>query len=242
MRKDLQIYLTDSQLIKTTYEKVAIVYTRGSLNLNDIVDEMVLLQPSLNPDTVYAIISIFNRTVSELSISGYNVNTGLVHLRPSVKGTIKNHKWDHETNRVTISTTPTDSLRKEAATATVNILGKLPNPHSISSVLNLPTRISYSPLTLNRVVEIKGELMKIAGDDPSCGIELQNTETGECFRIPANQIIDNFPRKILFMLCEPITPGTYKLSVTTQYSGSKRLLIKPIRITYSLPVIVVSKL
>jgi hypothetical protein len=57
-----------------------------SVDLRAIVDELVKEGMEIKRETVVDIISRYNRKAAELVVSGYNVNTGLVYMRPVIKG------------------------------------------------------------------------------------------------------------------------------------------------------------
>jgi hypothetical protein len=80
-------------------------------------------------------------------------------------------------------------------------------------------------LTPGMGIRIRGNKMKIAGDDPAVGITIINAAGGSVM-VDAAAIMRNGPREIEF-ICPSLPPGTYRLQVTTMYAGGNGLLKEP---------------
>ncbi|MDR1699531.1 MAG: DUF4469 domain-containing protein, partial [Prevotellaceae bacterium] len=167
-----------------------------------------------------------------------NVNNGLVHIRPVIKGAFYGKTWNPQTNSLVASITPGAALRKAIAETEVVILGEQPDMLNILGLTDTSTGNTDGALTKGRNAEIKGTYLKIAGDDPSCGITFTNIETKAAIRLSPADIVLNEPSRLLILLPATLASGEYELTVTTQFTGAGRLLKQPRSAVFGLPVIV----
>ena len=75
-------------------------------------------------------------------------------------------------------------------------------------------------------MEILGKNIKVVGLHPAIGIELVNSKDN-IVRITKEQIVLNKPSRLILVLPDDLSSGTYKLNITTQYSAGSRLLKRP---------------
>jgi len=71
-----------------------------SFGLEDIINELVKENPELNSVVALKTINAFNQKIIELVATGNQVNTGLVNLYPTIKGSIAENSWNPVLNRV----------------------------------------------------------------------------------------------------------------------------------------------
>lgn len=103
MKKTLNAWLKKNLLTEDPKDYAASVQSKGSAVLADIVNEMANEGMEIKRETVIDIISRFNRKAADLVLSGYNVNTGLVYMRPVVKGVFHDKIWTADANPVYIA-------------------------------------------------------------------------------------------------------------------------------------------
>ena len=80
-----------------------------------------------------------------------------------------------------------------------------------------------------------GKNIKIAGDDPSVGITLTDSEGTET-KIKGGLIGVNQPSKLVFFIPAGLDDGVYTLKVTTQFAGGNQLLKTPRSIVKTLTI------
>jgi hypothetical protein len=238
MAKKLNAWLRKNHLTADANDFVAVPVTIGSAGIDEIADELVREGLELKRETVIDVITRFNRKTAEMAVGGYNVSNGLVHIRPSIKGAFYGKAWNPEVNSLVASISPGAALRTAIAETEVEILGEQPDMIEILSLTDTGTGKTDGTLTKGRNAEIKGSYLKIAGDDPSCGITFTNTATTKVTKLSAADIVLNEPSRLLILLPAALGPGKYELMVTTQFTSSGKLLKQPRSIVFGVPVTV----
>lgn len=237
--KKLNSWIRPNPLTEDPNDMVAVPVTVGSAGIDQIVDELQKEGLELRRETAIDIITRFNRKTAEMATEGYNVNNGLVHIRPVIKGAFYGKTWNPEVNQLVASITPGAALRKAIAETEVVILGEQPDMLSILSLTDSSTGSTDGTLTKGRNAEIKGGYLKIAGEDPACGISFTNVETDEVTGLDAADIVLNEPSRLLILVPAALAAGEYRLTVTTQFTrGNQQLLKQPRSATFHLPIII----
>ena len=237
MKKTLNAWLKKNMLTEDPKDYVASVQKKGSIGISDIVDELVSEGMEIKRETVIDIISRFNRKAADLVLSGYNVNTGLVYMRPVVKGVFYDKTWNPETNSVYIAINQGLDLRNAVAETVVEIMGEQAEPLEIYSITDSMTGKTDGTLTKGRNAEIKGSYLKVVGESPDCGISFKNTVTQAITKLAINDIVLNEPSRLLILVPSELAKGEYELSLTTQYTGGNTLLKTPRSIICDLAII-----
>ena len=238
MAKKLNAWIRKNPLTPDPNDYTAVPVTIGSVNISDIVSELVKEGMELKSETVTDVITRFNRKATEMVVSGYAVNNGLVHIRPIIKGVFYDKTWNPETNSLVASISPGADLRKAMAETVVEILGEQPDMLEIFSLTDTYTALTDGTLTKGRNAEIKGSYLKITGDDPACGITFTNTGTKAEIRLENADIVINEPSRLLILVPAGIAAGEYELTITTQYTGGNAALKQPRSTTFSTLVII----
>ena len=208
------------------------------MGVDDIVDEIIKDGTELKRDTIINIVNRFNDKAASLVVSGYNVNTGLVYMRPVIKGVFYNKTWDPANHSLYVGITQGIDLREAIAETTVEILGEQSDPIEILALTDMTTGKTDGTLTKGRNAELKGSYLKIAGDNADCGITFTNTSTQETTRLTTADIVLNDPSRLLIFVPAALAAGEYELTVTTQYCGGGKLLKEPRSTTLDLPIVI----
>ncbi|MDR2393638.1 MAG: DUF4469 domain-containing protein [Treponema sp.] len=125
-------------------------------------------------------------------------------------------------NKITVHFLADKELGAAARSASLNRLHGVEQGPIIDSVEDKSSGAIDGKLSPGHGVQISGKDIKIAGADSSVGIHLID-ETGNAVSVPAGDILENGPTKLLF-ICPALSVGKYTIQVTTQYSpGSKEL-------------------
>ncbi|GIM51842.1 hypothetical protein CAPN004_08720 [Capnocytophaga cynodegmi] len=215
-----------------TTDFIAVPVTIGSVSMQDIIQSLKEEGMEIRTETAQDIISRFNRKVAEMVLEGYNVNTGLVYMRPTIRGVFREKAWNPEIHNVQISITQGAELRKEVAQTAVEILGVQADPMTILSVTDSATKKTDGSITKGKNVEIKGAYLKIAGTSPNNGVYLRNIDTGKETKLPEEDIVFNEPSRLLILVPADLESGSYELSIVTQFSQGKSLLKEPRKTTF----------
>lgn len=101
-------------------------------------------------ETLKHAVDLFQRTVSELVLNGYSVNTGLFRAVPQFRGVIDGGVWNPERNSIYVSFNQDKDLREAIARTGVKILEpKAIRP--ISSVVKTPPPVLRTVVRLQDV-------------------------------------------------------------------------------------------
>jgi len=112
MKKILNVKLQRNPLSHNPTNYIAQVVTIGSVGLSEIIDEMIKENKDIDKETAFNLLNAFNRKAADLVISGYNVDTNLVTLSPTVNGSFYGGKFNHELSSVDISVKFGNELNK----------------------------------------------------------------------------------------------------------------------------------
>ncbi|ADQ82706.1 DUF4469 domain-containing protein [Riemerella anatipestifer] len=218
---------------------VAVPLLGGSLGITEIIDALKKEGMEIQTETAVDIITRFNRKASELVLNGYSVNTGLVYMRPAIKGVFYDKTWDKEKHSVYVNVNQGTDLRKAANDTKVEILGEQSSPMSVFSITDKATGKADGTLTKGKNAEIKGTYIKIDGDNPKNGIVFKNLDTQQEVKLSAEHIVLNEPSRLLILVPTDLEAGNYELSITTQSSKGTTLLKEPRTETLSTPITIV---
>ena len=238
MNNVLKAWIRKNNLTEDPNDFTAVVLTSSSVGVKEIVDELVKEGMEIKRETVIDIVTRFNRKSAEMVVSGHNVNTGLVYMRPIITGVFYDKTWSAEKNPVYVTINQGVDLRAAIAETTVEILGEQSEPIEILSLTDTTTGKTDGTLTKGRNAELKGSYLKIVGENPDCGISFKNTATQEITQLEIGDLVLNEPSRLLILVPDSLTAGEYELTITTQYSKGKYTLKDPRSVTFSTPVII----
>ena len=234
----LNAWLRLNHLTEEKGDYVATPQAAGSLNITDLVADLQKEGMEIKAETAVDIITRFNRKAAERVLSGYNVNTGLVYMRPVIKGVFRDKTWNPAAHSVYVAINQGLDLRHAVADTVVTILGEQADPIAIYTLTNSATGATDGSLTPGRNAELKGTYLKIAGSDPACGILFRNIDTKEETRLAPADIVLNEPSRLLILVPASLPAGEYELEVKTQYSGGNNLLKQPRSVIFGNPAII----
>jgi hypothetical protein len=224
-KNQLNVTLVENKLTTDKTDFNGMVVSNGTLGLDDVVKEMQKDGMDIKPETAIAILSRYNNKCLDLVMNGNHVNTGLALMRPTVKGVFHGETWNPEENSVHVMFTQTAETQRAIAETTVAFVGEHHDHIAIFEVKDLKTGKTDGTASRGYVLQIKGVNIKIAGDDPACGIYLSH-QPG-VFKFTPSQIIHNEPKTIEVLIPSNSVLDSYTLRITTQYSGSAKLLNSP---------------
>ncbi|AZZ59562.1 DUF4469 domain-containing protein [Riemerella anatipestifer] len=218
---------------------VAVPLLGDSLGITEIVEALKKEGMEIQTETAVDIITRFNRKASELVLNGYSVNTGLVYMRPAIKGVFYDKTWDKEKHSVYVNVNQGLDLRKAVADTKVEVLGEQSSPMSVFSITDKATGKADGTLTKGKNTEIKGTFIKIDGNDPKNGIVFKNLDTQQEVKLSAEHIVLNEPSRLLILVPIDLEAGNYELSITTQFTKGNTLLKDPRTENLSTPIVIV---
>ena len=224
----LKAWLVDNTV--TTDDKTDKIFQLESTRTADltyIIDRMVAKNPGVLRTTMEMIVKLHNEVVAEEVLNGVSVNTGLFRAVAQFRGTAVNDAWDPKKDSVYVSFTQGKTLRESTQDTTVEVLGDRPTKFYIGSTNDVATKATDNSATAGRNLTLYGKNILPAGDDPSVGVTLTNTETQAVTRLTEDMIALAEPSRLVILIPSDLDDGEYTLTVTTQYSGGARPLVNP---------------
>jgi hypothetical protein len=173
MKNILKVWLRKNLLAADPAEYNAQIAVRGNMDLDEIVDELIKDGLELNREAAINLISSFNRKSADLVLTGYNVNTGLVKMRSSVREPLMNGKWDPNTNWVNVTLTHGKDLYQAVADTTVEIAGEREVILETYHLSDQPVQFTGNTPGKVKNADIYEPRLKIAGE-PACGMAFRN--------------------------------------------------------------------
>lgn len=226
MRKVLQGWLVDNTVTTDNKnDKILILKSAGSLNLDDVIDEMLKQDTGLRIETLQHSISLYHRVLMDLVLNGYSVNTGLFRAVAQFTGVIDGGVWNKESNSIYVQLTQDKGLREAIAETSVSILGEKPDVQYILETQDIKSGRRDGSATAGRILKVVGNMLKVVGDNPSVGITLADAD-GKVTKLDADMIDTNKPKLLSILIPAELEKGEYTLTVTTQFS-SGHLLKEP---------------
>jgi hypothetical protein len=201
----------------------AVVVPQGHMNMEDVVDMLVDEGTEFARETLIDIIGRYNRMCAKYAVVGYDVDTGLVYLRPVVKGVFHDKTYDPAKDSLYVLATQGKDLRDAIADTHVEITGEAPSLLQILRVENLVPGTSENTLNRGRNAQIVGSYIKIAGDSPEVGVYLTTADGSVVVKLPDDYIVKNDPSAVIILVPSDIPPGAYRLRVVTQFNQKKQL-------------------
>ena len=227
MKQDLKGWIMDTNF-STEEEKGQILRleSAGSIGLREVVEEMSREGTGLRPETLAHVVSLYQRVLTRLVLSGYSVNTGMFRLAPGFKGLVEGGVWDAGRNSIRVTFTQGKELRQAIAQTPVKILSRRAEGIVILSGRDTSTGATDFTATAGRNYELRGRRLKVEGTDPAVGIELADGQ-GYTLCLGPDMLAVNMPTRLVFLLPPDLPAGTYTLTVTSQRSNAGQLLRQP---------------
>ena len=164
---------------------------------------------------------------------GYSVNTGYFLVSPVIKGIFRSirDKFDRTRHSLYFLFNQGEILRKEIDEVEVEITGVGEAGLQIIEVVDFKTGSVNDRITPDRSLRIRGEKLKLAGENPNVGVYFVNEATGELIKVDADEIVDNKPSELVVVVPR-LEAGLYFVQVTTQFSSGNIPLKEPRTVTF----------
>jgi hypothetical protein len=183
-------------------------------------------------------VELFLREMAYQLCDGFAVNTGWFTASVHIKGVFKSMLdiFDPKRHTVVIEFHQGALLRNELQNITVEVLGVAETGVLIAQVIDVKSGTVNDLLTPNRNLKIAGYKLKIVGENADNGVYFTD-EQGVQTKVDSSDIVTNNPSELIIVTPE-LAPGTYHLSVTTQFASGAQLLKEPRSVTFDSPLTV----
>lgn len=227
MKNVLKAWLTNNAVsVDNKEDKILVLECAGNLVLSDVLNEMNKQDTGLRPETMAHVVDLFQRTVQDLVLSGYSVNTGLFRVVAQFRGVVYDGVWDPQKNTVYALFTQDKNLRKAINATPVKILGEKGDAAYIIATEDIATRATNGIATPGRTFRLKGKNIKVAGPDERIGIYIVDSAGNER-KLPDDLLALNNPSEVIVQLPADLAEGAYELHIVTQFSTGNKLLKEP---------------
>lgn len=222
MKKELKAWIADNTVTANKTDKILLLDSAGSINLDDIIDEMLKEGTGLRPETLRHAVQLYNRIVTDFILNGYQVNTGLFYAVAKLTGILEGGVWNKQTNSIYVSFRQGKELRSAINETSVSILGEKGSVMYILEVEDRKTGRKDGCVTAGRNIFVRGSMLKLVGENPAVGVSLTDSD-GTVTVLEEDMVTTNKPSELTLLLPADLAEGEYTLTVTTQYTTGQLL-------------------
>ena len=122
--KIVKVHLVQTSLQTVRNKSLVIPQPKGKYDIRKIVELIKPRVPFVDAAIIVILIRIFNEMVIELASEGYHIDTGLVHIRPVITGTVPVGRTILKANKLKIVTIPGKVLRNCVAKTKLRVSRK----------------------------------------------------------------------------------------------------------------------
>jgi hypothetical protein len=168
----------------------------------------------------------YDEEVAYQLCDGYAVNNGYYTIHPNIGGTFNSTAeiHDHQKHPITFRFSARSKLRNLIKNIEVVVEGMADTGGYIDEYIDQEGDYVNSQFMPDNMFAIHGHKIKIAGDDPSCGLYFVPVQDPSR-AVKVTRVGDNNPTKVT-----GIAPNTghtkNRIEIRTQYSGSGAILLK----------------
>jgi len=182
---------------------------------SDIIDEMMSQGAGLTRSDIASVFEAMTQAMTRVIAKGGAIRTPLISTSFSIPG-VYNLDDEAPASGLKINARPGTSLRKAAVGVPVRKVRAEQTGPIVDSIRGLTASGgSTDTLAPGGLVEIRGAKLKITGE--GAGVYFRNTASAieTAFTAPFG---DNVPSRLMFVL-PGLTPGDYRITVRTRYTG-----------------------
>jgi hypothetical protein len=224
----IKAWLYENLLTDDKNDYTARVSAERTLGVRDICESAVARGGAdINAAAMEHAVALFHKEAAYRLCDGFSINTGWYNASTHVKGVFTSpaEGFDPEKHTVAVEFRQGAELRRELAQVNVQVLGKAESGFLIAEVVDLRSGSVNDLLTPGRNARITGGKLKVEGDDPSCGVYFVSEADGARIKVDAADIVENVNAHLLIIV-PALAAGTYRLEVTTQYTGNTGRFLK----------------
>ncbi len=178
----------------------------------------------VDPATLLHYVKGFQREVFYLVCNNCKVTTDLYAIGTNVTGKFvtTDESFDPKRHHADIQFSKGVLTREFSQFIEVAIVSGDKPVRCIWHVTDVKTGSVNSLLTPNCDLRIKGQKIKIAGDDETVGVYFVNETSGEGTKVDPSDIVNNKPSELIVTIPALIS-GSYRLMIITQFTRADRL-------------------
>lgn len=126
---------------------------------------------------------------------------------------------------LTVGFTPSEDIQNTVSQLKIGSVSLNLRAPSINSIVNLATKQETKVLSLGKCAELKGNRLKITGDEsgiffaPVTSESEIDSDEGNWIKVPEENLLKNYPKSLIFQVPGTILAGKYAIVVRTLYCG-----------------------
>ena len=181
-------------------------------------------------DSLSSNVKLFFDEMAYLLCDGFAIDTGYFSIHPNIGGTFNaaNETHNHMKNPISFRFRTKAKLRKLISRIAVEIEGLADTAGFIGGFIDYDTNVPNPDLIPGNQFCITGHKIKIAGDDPSCGLYFVSVDDPSK-EVKVTRLAENSPAKLTGIIPETASAQS-SILIRTQYAGSGGTLLKHPRV------------
>jgi hypothetical protein len=217
----LEYFLVPNELTEDPNDFRAQVANVRSFTQNDVIDRIMKIGAGLTRSDIVSVLEAEKQVVTDIIADGGAVNTDLFYASPSIQG-VFTATAEPDAHTVRINLHPGQVLQKAIADMkTKKVPGGGTSSHIINAVIDAITGEVNIGLTVGGIVTIQGHKIKVSGSDADVGLYFRSVTSGAEEKYHGI-FGENLPSRLMFIM-PALTPGVYRLSIKTMFSGATDL-------------------
>jgi len=220
--RTIQAFLYPNPMKNAKGKYLARTLKHATCSIADICTSLASKSGSaVNADTMEYHAKILLEEIMEHVMDGKKVDCGYFTVQANIKGSFNSlhDNFDPNKHGVEIVFSSTKKTIEKAKNLTAEISHGNPFNYGIWNVEDGRTKQRTYDIQARALLTISGGRIKITGDDPATGIYFTNTDSSIETKVQPNDIFEN-GNTIVKILVPDLNPGSYKLTIVTQYSGN----------------------
>lgn len=219
----LRFGLSPNHLTDDPNDYMAVVTDNETVTTEQLIVEMSGKGSTVTKAEALSVIEEFMYTIAQHVKKGYNVNTELIKIYPSIVGVFnsENEGFDLSKHGIRLNINPGSRLREIIHEIEVKKVKLEANIPMLQQFTDLKTHIVNESFTLGQIASLKGSQLKFDAEDPTQGIFFIASAEGTQTRV--ENVVKNKPSELLFFIPESIGTGTFQVEVRTIYPNYKTM-------------------
>jgi hypothetical protein len=237
----IKALLYDNLLTENPDDFTARVQSEKSLGIADVCKTAVSRGGAdISAKAMEHAVRLFLAEMAYRLQDGFSVNTGYFNVAPRIIGVFnsQSERFDRAKHRLSFDFKQGGLIRKGLENIEVQITGVAKQGNIIARFYDVASETENEFVTNGGQFVIEGAKIKIAGDDPECGLYfVSQTDTSKTAKLSARQLAVNNPSKLVgaFHPNFEVSDGEeWKVLVKTQFGNSAaKLLNEPRTVEFS---------
>ncbi|GEN78094.1 DNA-binding domain-containing protein [Chryseobacterium hagamense] len=221
----IKAYLYDNVLTPDPNDFIARTASERSLNVKQICEASVNRGGAdVAAASMEHAVELFLKEMAYQLCDGYSVNTGYFTACIQIRGVFSSaaETFDPKKHHILFQFNQGEKLRTEIPNIEISILGVAQSDAIILEIKDVKSGTVNDLLTPGKNLKIRGNKIKVMGENQANGIFFVETSTRMRLPVEASDIVTNNPSEVILVI--PALPtGTYSLEIVTQYSNGTLL-------------------